>query len=340
VTRRVHIWAGIAIAVVAAAVPPGTAARPAPRPSPFASFPPFLSSGTDRLRPGAGRRVAAVDWRRTASAGVTVLVSPAYDGDPTTGRRWADFFASLVHGPELSLLTAYIASPAELAGICAEADGCYSDDRLWVSDQPGRDGVSPQEIAAHEYGHHVAFNRENPPWLAIDWGTKRWATAMNVCARGRGGTAYPGAENFFYPLNPGEAFAESYRVLNGYGAGDWSIVDGSFRPTPAALDALRTDVLVPWTASTPRAFRVRVARARAWVHRVSTPLDGSLTVSVAGTDVDVQLRGPRGAVVARGSWTASGTKSVTYEICGDRSFTVRVVDAGAPERVVVRITEP
>ena len=60
------------------------------------------------------RRLAATAWDggrfATASGeGVTVLVSPAYGSDSGVGQRWADFFASLVHGSELGLLTAYIA---------------------------------------------------------------------------------------------------------------------------------------------------------------------------------------------------------------------------------------
>src|SRR5438034_7045369 len=76
------------------------------------------------------------------------------------------------------------------------------------------DGTSKETVLVHELGHNVAANRDNAPWSAVDWGTKRWATYMNVCARHDAGTAFPGDEADHYLLNPGEAFAETYRLLN------------------------------------------------------------------------------------------------------------------------------
>jgi hypothetical protein len=143
-----------------------------------------------------------------------VLVSEAYASDSGVAQRWADFFATLLHGPELGLLTAYLAPLDEVHGICGQgALGCYSSNRLvTVGDSSG--GIPPASVAAHEYGHHVAYNRVNPPWIAVAWGTKRWASHMNVCSRAAAGTAMPGDEGVDYVLNPGEAFAETFRVLN------------------------------------------------------------------------------------------------------------------------------
>ena len=104
------------------------------------------------------------------------------------------------------------------------------------------DGVDPKMIATHEYGHHVAFNRVNPPWQAVDWGTKRWASYANVCTRTAAGSAYPGDEDGHYLQNPGEAFAETYRLLNESEAGAtnfiWPIVDRSFFQLPDLRPAL------------------------------------------------------------------------------------------------------
>src|SRR5207253_573329 len=133
-----------------------------------------------------------------------------------------------------------------------------------------------QSVATHEYGHHVAYNRRNTPWIAVDWGTKRWATYMRICSRTAGGTAFPGAEDVSYPLNPGEGFAESYRVLNETMGGiplTWSIVDNSFRPDAAALQAIRDDVLQPWTGPTIDTIRGRFPQGRkTWTVTLSTPL--------------------------------------------------------------------
>jgi hypothetical protein len=40
-----------------------------------------------------------------------------------------------------------------------------------------------------------------------------WATQMGICSRAESRTVHPGDEGFFYSLNPGEGFAEAYRVL-------------------------------------------------------------------------------------------------------------------------------
>src|SRR5207249_3734012 len=81
--------------------------------------------------------------------------------------------------------------------------------------------------------------RINPPWRALTWGTKRWASYMNVCAKTVSGQLHPGNEGNAYQLNPGEAFAEAYRVLNeqreGIASPEWDLVDPSLRPDATAL---------------------------------------------------------------------------------------------------------
>jgi hypothetical protein len=64
--------------------------------------------------------------------------------------------------------------------ICGDdAAGCYSGGELvFIGDPVG--AWTPEGTARHEYGHHIAANRANPPWRALDWGTKRWAS---VCKR-------------------------------------------------------------------------------------------------------------------------------------------------------------
>jgi hypothetical protein len=74
-------------------------------------------------------------------------------------------------------------------------------------------------------------------------------------------------------LNPGEAFAETYRVLTETGgAADgfaWPIVDPSFRPDAAALDAVRADVLQPWPGPRVTTIRGRFAgSSRSWTKSI------------------------------------------------------------------------
>jgi hypothetical protein len=298
-------------------------------------------------RAPAAEPLAAIRWsgRRYATgdgSSVDVRVSAAYAGDPGAARRWADFFASLVHGPELGLLRAYVAPLDEVRAICrADALGCYGDNQLvTIGDASG--GIAPESVAAHEYGHHVANNRVNPPWRAIDWGAKRWASAMDICARAAQGTAFPGDEGSEYQLNPGEAFAESYRVLNERDRGlpfSWPIVDPSFIPSDATLASLREDVLTPWSAPTTRTVRVRfLPGRRVWSTRLSTPLDGELTLTVRGA-FDVRLV-EGGRSVAQAEWSSGGGRSLAYRVCGDRSLDLRVTRGGSARNVALRLTQP
>jgi hypothetical protein len=209
-----------------------------------------LASRLPVLARGAGGPLGDIQWVEqtyTASTGETldVSVSPSYAADEAIGQRWADFFASLLHGPELRLLKAYVASLPEVRAICGGgAVGCYGDGQLIVTNEPAF-GFSPEEVARHEYGHHIALNRSNSPWPAFDWGPKRWATAARICQRVRRNDAYPGDESLLYKLNPGEGFAEAYRVLVDTRLAEahpaWPLVDPSFYPiSPRSRPSSRT----------------------------------------------------------------------------------------------------
>src|SRR5436190_2222170 len=91
---------------------------------------------SDSVRCGGGartadglRRLPAKPWlsgEYVSRSGTTVKVSisPAYASDAGVAVRWADFFASLLHGAELADLDAYVAPLAEVETIChAEAFG-------------------------------------------------------------------------------------------------------------------------------------------------------------------------------------------------------------------------
>src|SRR5262249_38318635 len=151
--------AGVVAALAAAtsALPAG-GVHPAPPAAHLLSFAQRVSSP---LSATGVRRLSWLDWSGgpvTAADGeaVTIFVSDAYAGDPSVAQRWADFFAGLLHGPELSLLQVYVATPADVSSTCGNeaALGCYGADRMIV---PGEvdDGVDPTQIATHEYGHHI-----------------------------------------------------------------------------------------------------------------------------------------------------------------------------------------
>jgi hypothetical protein len=312
----------------------------------------FRPVRTVRLSASAVRSASELDWWggtyvTTTGEPVTLLVADAYPVDESVARAWARFFAGLVHGAELRSLRVYVAPLEWVEEICGRgASGCYGDSELFV---PGEavDGVSPSTVATHEYGHHVAANRSNAPWSALDWGTKRWASGANVCARTAAGYLFPGNEDGNYRLNPGEAFAEAYRVLNerrsGAASFEWPIVDPSFMPDPAALGRVEQDVLRPWTGPTTRTVSARLS-ARQWSVRLATPLDGDLRATLRlapGSAHELALlSADRSKVLARGLWAGVGSKKLNYRVCGARSVVLRVTRNGRAGRFSVQVSTP
>ena len=302
----------------------------------------------------AGLASAAVAYRGgpiVTSTGETVdvRVSEALPAD-VTPESWAEFLAHLTHGAELAQLTVYILTVPEVQELCgAQALGCYARDQLVAPGETAFD-TSPEEVVRHEYGHHIAYHRLNQPWAAIDWGPKRWASALNVCSRVSRSEAYPGDEGLNYTRNPGEAWAETYRILQeqkaGITTGSWPIIDSSFFPSDAAVRAAEQDVLQPWTGPTTRSFTRVFGKntARVWWIPVSTPLDGDyrVTATVPGRgNVDVSLvSANRSTVVKRAQWVGQRSKRAAGSICGQRSLFVRVTEKGLLGRVRVSVTTP
>jgi hypothetical protein len=286
-----------------------------------------------------------------ASTGETVdvRVSDALPAD-VTPEPWAEFFVHMTHGPELAQLTVYILTFDEVQQICgSQAAGCYARNELVAPGEAGFD-ITPEEIVRHEYGHHVAFHRLNSPWAAIDWGPKRWASALNVCSRVAQSQAYPGDEGTNYMKNPGEAWAETYRILQEQRAGittrSWRIVDSSFLPSAAALTAAEQDVVQPWTGPTTRTVSRVFGKktAKVWWIPLSTPLDGDYRIAAtvpSRGNVDVALvSANRSTVVKRAQWVGQRSKRAEGSICGQRSFFVRVTEKGLLGRVRISVTTP
>jgi hypothetical protein len=303
----------------------------------------------------AAVRVADADaWggRYTTSTGetVNVTVSDRYPVDDAVGRAWAEFLASLVHGPEITRFTLYLAPYSEVQSVCGfDALACYLTQRELIvaprDDLP--EGPTSQAIVAHEYGHHIARNRTNPPWDPLRYGTKRWGSQIGVCQRTQAGTLFPGGRGFRYRLDPGEGFAESYRVLNELRLGRpetaWEVVDTSLRPDQAALAALERDIVDPWTAPTVETRRGTFRRPGKTTRSfaVTTPLDGDLTITL-GAPTSARFRlslydpsRKRNVASAR-----PGVRTISTLICGHRSLSVRVTQVTGKGRFRLRISKP
>jgi hypothetical protein len=296
-----------------------------------------------------GLRLAARWWggRYTTATGESILIytSEAYTPDEAANQTLADFFAGLVHGAELARLTVYVAPLPLLQTICGSSDvaGCYSPGReiMIVPGEDIADGPTAAQVVTHEYGHHVATNRVNTPWNAVDWGTKRWASYVGVCARAAAGELAPGDEGERYDLNPGEGFAEAFRVLNEVRAGAttfvWPIVDEVFLPDEAALDRILSDVTSPWLTSTRTVVAGRLGAGTSVRRvRIATPLDGPVRLTLrvpAGAPYRLELLGPSGTVVGRGA-------TISRTVCGQRTFTARITRIGRPGRFSLEISKP
>ena len=269
----------------------------------------------------------------TASTGerVTIFISRSYPVDNSFAQQWANYMASLLHGNELSSVNLYLATPDEVSQICGGTDvlGCYGQDDLIgpAEDQPG---ITAKSVIAHEYGHHIAAHRGNNPWPAIDYGTKRWASYINVCSRARGRQLFPGAETSIeYRFNPGEAFAEAYRLLNeerlGLPITAWGVVDPSLQPDAHALALLAQDVTDPWignhVVSYSSSFRRGGSKVRTFT--ASTPLDGILRTSIS---------------VARGERVNVSVH--TLSVCGQRTVKIRVTRVSGFGAFRLRVSLP
>ena len=347
-----HGRRGLALLLVSiAALAAGNATPAANRPTVKRLSVFGLGQGIGRVRSrvvhGAMRRFASLPpgawggvYTTKSGANVTIHSSGEYPVDESVNQAAADFVDSLVHGKEISTVSIYFAPPAEVGILCYshEVDGCYfpaTGEIITIGEDTPWSTV--EEVVAHEYGHHVANNRLNDPWSALDYGTKRWSTYEGICQKEIAGAAFPGDEGEHYFQNPGESFAESFMHLNeaklGLPETPWGY-DPMFAPDAAALAAIEQDVLKPWKKTGIKYLSGRFSRrGQQKTFTFRTPLDGVFAV---------ELHGPRGSTL-----TVSGAANVkrlpsglsAALVFGERSVTTRF-KAGGPGRFAAATITP
>jgi hypothetical protein len=271
----------------------------------------------------------------TDQTSVSVYMSSYYQPDDSVLQSYADLLDGFVHGSELWDVTVYLAPIEEMQAACGsqDTDGCFygSSNTIYLPGNPPSDGTPVEEIAAHEYGHAIAFARANPydrTGTALEWGPEYWASLENVCSKVQSGSAFPGDEGSHYMQNPGEAWADTYRMLNGGQPSLWQF-DNEFYPNNTDFKYARKDIANPWNGNTVKTAsgRFRHHQGPNARYKLDTFDDGpraSVTLTTRGAlraslfmywqngSLAAQLRGPQ------------RVKRIRFSICGDSYVRIRV----------------
>lgn len=276
----------------------------------------------------------------TAAAGV----------QPQLAQSYVAYLDALPHATELRKLSLLVAQPGEVGTLCgggADVLACYgANDAQMILPSSGLQATTPDGAystayeLAHEYGHHIAANRDNAPFSALDYGPKYWASYERVCGRTIGRLLAPGDEGRSYLQNPGESWAETYARLT-FPDQPWTFTR-LLEPDAAALAAARRDVLRPWTGPQVKTFTMPARRASERF-RVTLTLDGALKARVtgrSGSKVGVAVTSGAQRVGASRTNRSSSTYALGYG-CRDRqaetlTFAVRRRAGSGP--VTLRVT--
>ena len=279
---------------------------------------------------------AALAWDGTyptgdaAGTSVHIIVADSYPVDQTLPQSWATYLGSLPHGAELGRLTLNLMplstaadEPVLRRPVARLLRPVDRDDLRRARGPAGRAAGEGDRDARVRPPH-----REQPERRAVaaeDYGTKRWSSYENICARAAAGTASPGDEGAAYSQNPGEAFAESYRVL--------ALTDA--RPDAEQLGHRQPELLPErdGAAAAAGGHHLTLDRADACTTctgRSATARPGRSASRRRSTGSFIaRLHAPSKARFAlelynRGTLVARSRTNVRFEICGQRSLTLKV----------------
>jgi hypothetical protein len=304
------------------------------------------------------------------------LVKPPKDVpyDAARASEWAQFLVSLPHSSEMRKLTARL-SPyfmVQSSNQCGkDALACYDPSIAslyisWEKPPPPSDSFTPRQIAAHEYGHHIAASRwkegsEDP----LAWGPQRWSTAMQVCERviSNGKSAidppmYPGDEGKHYEDNPGEIWAEDYRIyaasINGDPLDSWddSVFNPVWQPSQGILSSVATDVTTPWAGLVTKELTSRLDSGRpSFTTTVPVSVDGIVRAwSVNSGDLKTSITvgnpsGSKGLLLVNPPETVRGKDGKSHQatsrkFCNTGSATVTVTRKSGAGNASLSVQSP
>ena len=287
-----------------------------------------------------GRQPYTVAIGETVTVYVSTRVPRGRQRRPRNGRSSSRASST---APSSALLTAYIAPLAEVQEMCGSESviGCYWGQTLVTVGDSSRRRAARIDRRARVRPSHRRRIAATRLWPAIDWGTKRWATpwASAVCVAS-GHRRFPGDEGVNYAFNPGEAFAESYRVLVETNGAASCLRLADRRPKlpsrcRSALAALREDVLHPWAEPTSKTIRARFRRHAAHLDVPRSRRRSTATLRVTGQRARRRRRRRESSFERRQNASRSGNlEQLRREgarrtrVCGSRSVRVRVLRSG------------
>jgi hypothetical protein len=293
------------------------------------------SVGSARISASADMNRYSIDDGSGETVAIAVTAACQAACDAASPQQIADTLGTFIHGPEMELVTVQLDTPTQIEFDCGYgAQACYysGESKIVISGDaaPAPEGASRDFVLAHEYGHHIAGNRESPPPFpaAIDWGTARWSSYEHVCQRSRAGALFPGNEGLHYFRDPGEAFAESFAHLRYPDSGvPWRWVH-SLKPDATSFEAIREDVLDPWLGRDAFRLRGRMPPRGGGeaIRAFRTPLDGtvSLRPALGQPRYDLSLLNPAGRVLRTSRHGHSLGGRLNFTVCGQSRLRVAI----------------